>query len=187
MANVFARISSLVAAAGVLCLLDACTTIPIGPSVMVLPGSGKNFDQFRADDYECRQFAFGQVGGPAASSASVDSGVSSAAVGTVLGAVAGAAINGSHGAGVGAGTGLLFGGLAGTGAANASAYGVQRRYDLSYVQCMYAKGDRVPVAGEFATASRQAPLLSSPSPGSPPPPPGHNPPPSPPPDLPYQR
>jgi hypothetical protein len=49
-------------AAGVL-LLGACTTMPTGPSVTVLPGTGKNFDQFRFDDQECRQFANGQVGG----------------------------------------------------------------------------------------------------------------------------
>jgi len=30
---------------------------------MTLPGSGKSFDQFRADEYECRQYAYEQVGG----------------------------------------------------------------------------------------------------------------------------
>ena len=36
-----------------LCLLalGACAAVPpSGPSVMALPGKGKNFDQFRADD-----------------------------------------------------------------------------------------------------------------------------------------
>lgn len=37
--------------------IAACTTIPTGPSVMAMPGSGKSFDQFRADDADCRQFA----------------------------------------------------------------------------------------------------------------------------------
>jgi hypothetical protein len=32
---------------GAALLLGACTTLPTGPSVMVLPGTGKNFDQFR--------------------------------------------------------------------------------------------------------------------------------------------
>jgi hypothetical protein len=27
-------------------LLGACATVPTGPSVMVLPGGGKSFDQF---------------------------------------------------------------------------------------------------------------------------------------------
>ena len=57
---------------------------------MVLPGTNKNFDQFRFDDGECRQYASYQVGGATAEDASVDSGVRSAAVGTVVGAAAGA-------------------------------------------------------------------------------------------------
>src|SRR5438105_9494113 len=38
-------------------LLAACATVPMGPSVMVLPGTGKNFEQFQADDAVCRQWA----------------------------------------------------------------------------------------------------------------------------------
>jgi len=136
-------------------LLAACTTAPTGPNVLVLPGSGKSFDQFRSDDVECRQFASQQIGGATASAAATDSGVRSAAVGTLLGAAAGAAINGSQGAGVGAGTGLLMGGLIGTGAADASAQDMQRRYDFGYQQCMYAKGHRVPVHGQFTAETRE--------------------------------
>ena len=44
-------------------LLTACASIPSGPSFMALPGSGKNFDQFRNDDYQCRQFAHERVSG----------------------------------------------------------------------------------------------------------------------------
>lgn len=150
-----------------LLLLAACVTMPSGPSVLVLPGTGKSFDQFRGDDLVCRQFAHEQVGGTTPELAASESGVRSAAVGTVLGAAAGAAIGGSRGAGVGAGTGLLVGGLAGTGAAETSAYGAQRRYDFAYQQCMYAKGHRVPVSGRFTTESRQPAY-----PPPPPPPPG---------------
>jgi len=75
-------------------LLGACVTMPSGPSVMVLPGTGKSFDQFRADDMDCRQFANFQVGGTDANQAATDSALKSAAVGTVLGAAAGAAIGG---------------------------------------------------------------------------------------------
>ena len=129
--------------------LGACTTLPpSGPSVMVLPGTGKSFDQFRFDDDGCRQFA-AQRTGVAPGNAAVDSGVRSAAVGTLLGAAAGAAINGSRGAAVGAGAGLLIGGSAGAGSADLSASGVQRRYDMGYTQCMYAKGHRVPVSGRM--------------------------------------
>lgn len=157
--------------AGVL-LLSACATVPpSGPSVTVLPGSGKSFEQFRFDDYECRQFASSQIGGSTAEDASTDSGVKSAAVGTVVGAVAGGLIGGRQGAAVGAGTGLLVGSTAGAGAAGASAHTMQQRYDIGYQQCMYAKGHQVPVAGRF---ERRQPVYSAPPPpppGSPPPPP----------------
>ena len=44
-------------ALGALALFAGCATPPpAGPSVMVLPGSAKSFDQFRYDDNECRQF-----------------------------------------------------------------------------------------------------------------------------------
>ena len=155
--------------------LAACTTIPSGPSMLVLPGTGKNFDQFRADDAECRQYASAQVG-VTPQQASEDAGVRSAALGTALGAVAGAAIGGHQGAAVGAGTGLLVGGVAGTGAGSESGYSLQQRYDFGYEQCMYAKGNKVPVRGSFASSlpQRSAPPSAPPpnySPTIPPPPP----------------
>jgi hypothetical protein len=149
--------------------LAACVTVPSGPSMMSLPGSGKSFDQFRMDDYDCRQYASVQAGGTTANQAAVDSGVKSAAVGTAVGAAAGALMDGSHGAGVGAGIGLLTGALAGSGAANASSYSLQQRYDIGYTQCMYAKGHKVPVSGHFASASEQTTRRYSPSPPPPPP------------------
>lgn len=150
-----------------LLLVGACTTMPTGPSVLVLPGTGKSFDQFRADDFECRQFAGGQVGAPPAAQAASESGVASAAVGTAVGAAAGAAIGGGRGAAVGAGTGLLLGALAGTGAAESSGYTVQQRYNNGYMQCMYAKGHRIPVSGRFTYSSPPAPTTYA----APPPPP----------------
>lgn len=160
-------------------LITACTTMPTGPTVMVLPGASKSFDQFRADDRVCRNYAFESVGGITASQAATQSGVSSAVVGTVIGAAAGAAMGGHEGAGVGAGTGLLVGGLAGTGTAQASGYDLQYRYDHGYIQCMYAKGHQVPVSGSIYRQSRPAmyapppasPGIPSPPAGTPPPPP----------------
>ncbi|RYE97987.1 MAG: hypothetical protein EOO78_17655 [Oxalobacteraceae bacterium] len=143
--------------------LAGCTTMPSGPNVMALPGNGKTFDQFRNDDFQCRQYAQSQLGGVSPTTAMEDSGVRSAALGTVLGAVAGAAVNGGRGAAVGAGTGLAFGGLAGTGAGQASGYGVQRRYDYAYMQCMYAQGNRVPAAGGYASGNRVSPAYTSPA------------------------
>ncbi|OGA38031.1 MAG: hypothetical protein A3G24_05455 [Betaproteobacteria bacterium RIFCSPLOWO2_12_FULL_62_13] len=161
------RFSPLVA----LLMLGACATVPSGPSVMTLPGTGRSFDQFRADDFECRQFASAQVGGTTADQAASDSAVKSAVVGTAVGALAGAAIGGnSRGAAVGAGTGLLVGSLAGTGAAGASAYTAQQRYDVGYTQCMYAKGHKVPVSGRYASSPQRPPAAYAPPPPPPPPP-----------------
>lgn len=159
-----------------LMLLSACTTMPTGPSVMALPGTGKNFDQFRVDDGDCKQYALYQVGGTTANQASTDAGLRSAAVGTAVGAVAGAAIGGHEGAGAGAGVGLLMGSMAGAGAAESSAYGSQQHYDNAYVQCMYAKGHRVPVtAAGYSTGGSQSSNAPSSQP-PPPPPPGYPPP-----------
>jgi hypothetical protein len=46
-------------------LLAACVHVPAGPSMMVsvLPSLGKDIEQFRNDDYLCRQFAHEQVSG----------------------------------------------------------------------------------------------------------------------------
>jgi hypothetical protein len=119
--------------------------------MLVLPGSGKNFDEFRGDDLMCRQFAQQQVGGATPNQVAVESGVSSAIVGTLLGAAVGAAIDGGRGGAAGAGAGLALGGLVGTGTAHGAAYGLQQRYDFGYQQCMYARGHRIPVATRFTT------------------------------------
>lgn len=163
----------LVAALAIAGAAGCATPPPSGPSHLVLPGTGKNFDQFRADDYECRGYASSQIGGKTPADAAAESGARSAAVGTVVGAAAGAAIGGGRGAAVGAGTGLAIGGLAGTEAGNYSGRELQRRYDIGYDQCMYAKGHRVPVYGRFSSPYRQ----SNPYP----PPPAYVPPPPPPP------
>lgn len=150
-------------------LLGACATVPTGPGVLALPGSRKSFDEFRADDGACRQYAHEQVAGVTPSQAATDSGVRSAVVGTVLGAAAGAAIDGSRGAAAGAGIGLLAGGLVGAGVGSESAHAVQRRYDHGYLQCMYAKGHKVPVSRAYLRPREQA--YSPPPPDYPPPPP----------------
>jgi len=147
--------SAAAIAAGALLLLAACATAPSGPSVLVLPGEGKTFDQFRADDYECRQYASFQVNGATPDNAAADSGVRSAAVGTAVGAVAGGLIGGREGAASGAGAGLIVGAMGGTGAAQRSQYNAQRRYDFAYQQCMYAKGHKVPVEGYSTMRSRE--------------------------------
>jgi uncharacterized protein YcfJ len=143
---------------------------------MVLPGSGQTFERFRADDLDCRQYAHLQIGGKTASDAARESVVTSAAVGTAVGAVAGAAIGGSgQAAAVGAGVGMLGGSVVGSDAARASGYGSQNQYDNAYIQCMYAKGHRVPVP---SNVNYSAPVRAK-DVGIPPPPPGAPPPPPP--------
>src|SRR5437588_3317203 len=105
-----------IAACGALLLLAACASAPTGPSVMVLPGSSKSFEQFRFDDYECRQYASEYSGGKTAEQASADAGIKSAAAGAAIGALAGAAIGGNgNAAAAGAGLGAAGGAIAGTG------------------------------------------------------------------------
>jgi hypothetical protein len=59
-----------------LLLLAGCASAPpAGHGVLVLPGSGKSFDAFRADDSDCRQYATSQVGGTTAQQAANDAGV----------------------------------------------------------------------------------------------------------------
>ncbi|MEX2222578.1 MAG: glycine zipper domain-containing protein [Candidatus Rokuibacteriota bacterium] len=154
-------------------LLSGCATIPHGPSVMVLPGSTKSFEQFQTDDALCRRWASGQVG-TTAKKASTQSTVGGGVIGAVVGAAAGAALgaaagNPAVGAAAGAGVGLLGGTAIGASHADASDGSVQRRYDMSYTQCMYAKGNKVPVARGSRT--QQQPAYTSPAPPPPPPPP----------------
>jgi hypothetical protein len=158
---------------GAALLAAGCATVPpSGPSILVLPGTGKNFDQFRFDDQECRSYAHAQMGGKTAEQAASDQAVKSAVVGTAIGTVAGAALGGHQGAAVGAGVGLAGGSIVGTEQSYAAAGSLQRRYDNAFTQCMYAKGHRVPVTGRYSdprpatTAARTPP---------PPPPPGQPP------------
>jgi len=174
------RLSSVLAS---VLVLSACTTFPTGPGMLVLPGTGKSFDQFRLDDADCRQYASVQIGGKTVNEGATDSGVKSAVIGTAIGAGAGALLGGHSGVGFGAGTGLLFGSLAGAGANEGSGSNLQQRYDFAYQQCMYAKGHRVPVFGRMdysqqpvrkrndVTSTTPASSSSSPAGVSMPPPP----------------
>src|SRR4051794_24993429 len=142
------RAPPLVSATALLAL-GACTVPPpAGPSVMALPGQGKDFAVFQQDDMACREFAWQQTGGASPSAAASQSAAGSAAVGTVLGAAAGAAIgaaagNPGAGAAIGAGTGLLAGSAVGANNAAATYGSVQQYYDVSYSQCMIAHGNTV--------------------------------------------
>lgn len=159
-----------------------CVAMPMGPTVMALPGTSKWFDQFRADDATCQQFASEQTAGVSTQSAAASGALGGTAVGTALGAAAGAAFNGHRGAAVGAGIGLLGGSVIGAGMAHSSATSLQQRYDQAYVQCTYANGERVPVQRSAADvyrmhdeAPRSQAAYNTPPPPSydTPPPPGY--------------
>ncbi|MDH3213279.1 MAG: glycine zipper family protein [Myxococcales bacterium] len=169
--------------AGTALVLSACAHFPVGPSVMVLPGSGKNFAQFQADDGMCRNYA-GYQSKPGAQNAAVENAVGSAVVGAAVGAAAGAAIgaasgDAAEGAAIGAGSGLLVGSASGVYRSEYAGRTLQGRYDNAYLQCMYANGNQIPMPqGSFAAP---APYASRPRPHRPPPPPRAGPPPPPPP------
>jgi hypothetical protein len=146
--------------------LVGCATLPTGPSVTVLPGPGKTFEQFQTDDAVCRQWASQHVG-ESPQEAMNQNTATGAAVGTAAGAVLGAIVGSASGqagsgAAIGAGSGLLVGTAAG--ASSGQAYGMeaQRRYDIAYQQCMYSKGNQIP---------GMAPAPAAPTAGATPPPP----------------
>lgn len=101
-------------------LLSACASMPSGPSVLVLPGAGKSFDQFRAEDFNCRHYAFTQIGGATPSHAATPGCAANEVTGKAMGGVE--PVSGLEG---------------------------QSRYDMSYIQCMYSFGHRVPVSGNL--------------------------------------
>ena len=149
-----------------------CATVPTGPSVSVMPGPGKTFEQFQADDAACRQWAGQQIGRSPQETINQNT-ATGAIVGTAIGAGLGAAIGAASGhagagAAIGAGSGLLAG--AATGANTGQFYGweAQRRYDTAYIQCMYAKGNQIPGIVTQTPRVRRIPPPPPPS-GSPPP------------------
>jgi hypothetical protein len=154
----------------VVTLMGGCATVPTGPSVMVLPAPGKSFGAFQSDDITCRQWALQQAG--VQPSKAVNKKLAGgAAIGTRVGAGLGAAIgaasgNAGAGAAIGAGSGLLGGTAVASGPAYAAGWEVQRRYDIAYQQCMYAKGNQIPGHKQSSRRTYRVP--------PPPPTPGFN-------------
>ncbi|NVN93343.1 MAG: glycine zipper family protein [Desulfuromonadales bacterium] len=141
--------------------LPGCVTLPTGPSVRVMPGQEKTFEQFRADDAICRQWAEQQLGISPQETVNQNA-ATGAVVGTAIGAGLGAAVgaasgNPGAGAAIGAGSGLLLGTASGADAGNAYGWEAQRRYDNAYVQCMYAKGNQVPGTTRYRRVRRATP------------------------------
>lgn len=167
----------------IILLLCGCATIPSGPSVMVLPNYGKSFEVFQSEDLSCRNWAALQTGVTPGDAVNRNL-VGGAAIGSLMGAGLGAAIgaatgNAGAGAAIGAATGLIGGTSTASGPAYASGWEFQRRYDIAYQQCMYAKGNQLPGVTQASKRSFVPPpppppgFYSNPSyppPGIPPPP-----------------
>jgi hypothetical protein len=56
---------------------------------------------------------------------------------------------------------LLFGSMAGSTAASSGVYGSQRSYDHAYIQCMYGRGQKVPVVGALRSVTSNQPVVTT--------------------------
>ena len=128
-------------------LAAGCVTVPTGPSVTVLPTSGKPYDLFLAEDSFCRRTAERQIGllpQEVADQNTATGAFVGTAVGTGLGAALGAASgNAGVGAVIGGVSGLLIGSASGSDAGRIEGREAQRRYDTVYLQCMYSHSNRI--------------------------------------------
>ena len=133
-----ARRLAAVAGIGLTLGLGACVPAKMGPTVQVLPGTGKSFEMFQADKNACEAYADGEVAGARkqANQQAVGTALVGAALGAGLGAAAGNAGAGAA-AGAAAGTGIAAGN------AQNAALTIQQQYDNAFSQCMYAKGEQV--------------------------------------------
>jgi hypothetical protein len=123
-------------------LLSACVSMPVGPTVVAMPPPNKPFELFVQDDQYCRQWAAASSG--SGYNAAANQLAASAVTGAAIGAIAGALAGGHDDAGAGAAVGTLFGSAVGSEQASATAWTAQRYYDVSYQQCMYARGNVIP-------------------------------------------
>ncbi|WP_374494383.1 hypothetical protein [Zoogloea sp.] len=150
-----------------LVLIAGCASMPDGPRVAVMPAPGKPFEVFVADDRLCRNFAAQSIGTTPNELANRKL-VDTAVAGTAIGAAAGALAGGQHGAATGAAIGMVAGTASGAGQASVSGGEAQRRYDIAYQQCMYAKGNQLP-GSAYPYRAMPPPPPASPYPPPPPP------------------
>lgn len=123
-------------------LMAGCATTPAGPMVRVMPAPNKPFEVFAQEQIDCEHYASDRVAGGA--QAANNRALGATALGAVLGLGVGAATGSGRAASVGAATGGAIGAAVGADQSSYAGYGLQRRYDIAYSQCMYAKGNYVP-------------------------------------------
>ena len=130
-----------IALAGSLALsLSGCTEI--APTAQILPGPGKTFEQFTADQQACESSTDVQMKPYA--DRSTERQLGALALGTVLGAGLGAAIGGGNGAGIGAAAGAIGGTAVGADQGSSDIQRLQLMYDNYYTACMVTRGNRPP-------------------------------------------
>jgi hypothetical protein len=149
--------------------LTACAPTVMVPTVQVLPGHNKPFDQFAADQTACEAYANSQTA-PLSAQAN-NQALGSALLTTALGAGLGAAVGGGRGAAIGAASGAVVGTAAGAQGSSFAGMGIQQQYDIYYSQCMASHGNQVPNFGPTPYAPPPYPGAVPPLPGYPPPPP----------------
>jgi outer membrane lipoprotein SlyB len=165
--------------------LTACAPTVMAPTIPVMPGANKPFDQFAADQQTCQYYANSQVA-PLSAQAN-NQAVGSALLTTALGAGLGAAIGGGQGAAIGAASGAVLGGAVGAQGSSLAGMSIQQQFNIFFAQCMYAHGNQVPGFAPNMYAIPPYPGAGGPPPGGPPPgsqgygpppgPPGYGPPP----------
>lgn len=137
----FTKLIRAAVAIGIAASLVACAQMPVGPTVAAMPAPNKPFEAFVQDDQLCRNWAASSSRGGREPG---DQLLASTVTGTLIGAAAGALTGDHHGAGAGAAFGTVAGAGFGSEQSAATAWGAQRRYDIAYQQCMYAKGNVIP-------------------------------------------
>jgi len=126
-------------------LITACSGIPDGPEVQVMPGRGRTLASFQIDDEFCREFAVARLGADGSDQAVARFAATAGAVGATLGGVIGGVLAGPRGATYGAANAARGGGEFAYGqSASSVRQKYQSRYDHAFVQCMYARGHRTP-------------------------------------------
>ena len=123
-------------------LTAGCATTPTGPMVRVMPGPNKPFEVFAHERDDCEHYASDQIAGGA--QVANNRALGATALGAVLGLGVGAATGSGRAATVGALSGGAIGAAVGANQSSFAGYSLQRRYDVAYSQCMYAKGNQVP-------------------------------------------
>jgi hypothetical protein len=128
-------------AVAMLLALAGCVVPPAAPTIPVLPGPGKSFASFDADQLACERYASAEVA-PAILTANKWASVSTLST-TAFGAAVGGAVDAGSGAALGAASGASLGIAVNAVAAGLAQPSLQQQYDTLYASCMVSHGNRL--------------------------------------------